>query len=276
MTRPLTSASATRAAALLLVAALAACTSTVTTSVGPVSDTAAVAKAQTPDESDLRRRAGVRLQLASAYFADGQYQTALEEVKRALDAEPKMAEAYNLRGLIYAALGETAPAEESFKRALELSPRDGDVMHNYGWFLCLNRRYPEAQALFVDALAQPRYRDTTRTMLAQGVCEARAGQLVEAERTLQRAYAIEPTSGAIALTLAEVLFRRGEYERARVYSRRANTPPQSATAQSLWLAARIEAKAGNPAAANDIGQQLVSRFPKSNQAADYQLGKLRD
>ena len=276
MTRRPASASATRAAAVLLAAALAACTSTVTTSVGPVNETASVAKAQAPDESDMRRRSGVRLQLASAYFADGQYQTALEEVKRALDAEPTMAEAYNLRGLIYAALGETAPAEESFKRALELSPRDGDVMHNYGWFLCLNRRYPEAQALFVDALAQPRYRDATRTMLAQGVCEARAGQLAEAERTLQRAYAIEPTSSAIALNLAEVLFQRSEFERARFYIRRANTPPQNATAQSLWLAARIEAKAGNPAAANDIGQQLVSRFPKSNQAADYQLGKLRD
>jgi len=265
-----------RVATAVLALLLAACTSTVTTNVGPVSETAAPAKEKAPDEADLRRRAAVRLQLASAYFADGQYQTALEEVKRALDADPKLAEAYNLRGLIYAAQGETAPAEDSFKRALELSPRDGDVMHNYGWFLCLNKRYAEAQALFVDALAQPKYRDTTRTMLAQGVCEARAGQLAEAERTLQRAYALEPTSTAIALNLAEVLFQRGEFERARFYVRRANTPPQNATAQSLWLAARIEAKAGNMAAANDIAQQLVSRFPKSNQAADYQLGRLRD
>lgn len=276
MIRQAHSPSTTRVVAVLLCAGLAACTSTVTTSVGPVNDTASVAKEQTPDESDLRRRAAVRLQLASAYFADGQYKTALEEVKRALDADPKMAEAFNLRGLIYAALGEDGPAEDSFKRALELSPGDGDVMHNYGWYLCLNRRYAEAQALFVEALAQPKYRDTTRTMLAQGVCEARAGQLAEAERTLQRAYAIEPTSGAIALNLAEVLFQRGEYERARFYIRRANTPPQNATAQSLWLAARIESRSGNQAAANDIAQQLVSRFPKSNQAADYQLGKLRD
>lgn len=265
------------AAAWLLAAGLAACTSTTTTTtVGPVNDTATAAKPQAPDESDLRRRATVRLQLAAAYFADGQYKTALEEVKRALDAEPKMAEAYNLRGLIYAALGEDALAVESFRRSLELSPRDGDVMHNYGWYLCMNKRYDEAQALFADALAQPRYRDTTRTMLAQGVCQARAGQLAEAERTLQRAYALDPTNGAIALNLAEVLFQRGEFERARFYIRRANTPPQNATAQSLWLAARIEAKSGNAAAATEIAQQLVSRFPKSIQAADYQLGKLRD
>ena len=266
-----------QALSMLCLAGVAACTSTVTTSVGPVNDTATTTTKQTaPDEADLRRRANVRLQLASAYFADAQYATALEEVKRALDAEPKMAEAYGLRGLIYAALGEDGPAESSFKRALELSPTDGDLLHNYGWYLCLRKRYPEAQAQFVDALAQPRYRDATRTMLAQGVCEARAGQLAEAERTLQRAYAIEPTNSAIALNLSEVLFQRGDYERARFYIRRANTPPQNATSQSLWLAARIEARAGNPAQANDIAQQLVTRFPKSNEAAQYQLGKLRD
>ncbi|MBK6864348.1 MAG: type IV pilus biogenesis/stability protein PilW [Ideonella sp.] len=266
-----------RVALLIVLGWMAGCTSTVTTSVAPANDTATtVSRPAAPDEADLRRRANARLQLAAAYFADGQFKTALEEVKRALDADPKMAEAYNLRGLIYAALGEDELAQESFRRALELSPNNGDVMHNYGWYLCLQKRYAEAQAQFVDALAQPRYRDITRTLLAQGVCQARAGQLVEAERTLQRAYAIEPTNAAIALNLAEVLFQRGDYERARFYIRRANTPQQNASAQSLWLAARIEARAGNTVAANDIAQQLASRFPKSNEAAQFQMGKLGD
>jgi type IV pilus assembly protein PilF len=248
----------------------------VTTSVAPANDASSLAKPFVPDESDNRRRANVRLQLAAAYFGDAQYKTALEEVKRAIEAEPKMAEAYSLRGLIYAALGEDGPAEDSFKRALELAPRDGDTMHNYGWYLCLQKRYGEAQAQFADALAQPRYRDVARTLFAQGVCQSRAGQLADAERTLQRAFALDPGNIAIALNLAEVLFQRGEYERARFYIRRVNTPPQVPTAQSLWLAARIEARAGNAGAANEIGQQLVSRFPKSTEAADYQLGKLRD
>jgi type IV pilus assembly protein PilF len=265
-----------RLAGLVLASCLAACTTTVTTSVAPANDSSSLAKPATPDESDLRRRASVRLQLAAAYFGDAQYKTALEEVNRALEAEPRMAEAYNLRGLIYAALGEDARAEDSFRRALELAPRDGDTMHNYGWYLCMQKRYAEAQAQFTDALAQPRYRDVTRTLFAQGVCEARAGQPADAERTLQRAFALDPANPAIALNLAEVLYQRGDYERARFYIRRVNAPPQVPTAQSLWLAARIEARAGNPGSANEFAQQLVSRFPKSTEAADYQLGKLRD
>lgn len=228
------------------------------------------------DQSEASRRANVRLQLASAYFADGQLTTALDEVKQAIAADPKMSEAYNLRGLIYAGLGDNGLADESFRYALQLNPRDADVMHNYGWYLCLQRRYADANAQFEQALAQPQYRDVTRTLLAQGVCEARADHLHEAERILQRAYALDSGNAAVAVNLAEVLYRRGEYERARFYIRRVNAAPQQVTAQTLWLATRIEHRAGNAQASSEIGQQLVSRFPKSPEAAKFQQKQLDD
>lgn len=262
---------APRRAALLVLAMLAACT-TPTSAPPPPGETKDRVTAS--DQTDASRRASVRLQLASAYFADGQLTTALDEVKQAIVADPKMSEAYNLRGLIYAGLGDDALAEESFRRALQLSPADGAVMHNYGWYLCIQKRYGEASALFQQALALPQYRDVTRTLLAQGVCEARAGQLAEAERTLQRAFALDSSNVVVALNLSEVLFQRGEYERARFYIRRVTASPQQATAQALWLAARIEYRGGNVRAANEIGQQLLSRFPKSPEASAFQQGKL--
>ena len=72
---------------------------------------------------------------------------------------PTYGEAYNLRGLIYASLGDDALAEESFRRALQLNPRDADTMHNYGWYLCQQKRFAEADALFDQALAVPQYRE---------------------------------------------------------------------------------------------------------------------
>ncbi len=260
------------AALLVLAASLAACKTP--PSAPPPGDSKDRITAS--DQSEASRRANVRLQLASAYFADGQLTTALDEVKQAIAADPKMGEAFNLRGLIYAGLGDNDLAEDSFRRAMQLAPRDADVMHNYGWFLCMQRRYAEAGAQFQQALAQPQYRDVTRTMLAQGVCEARAGQLNEAERTLQRAYALDASNTAIALNLSEVLFQRGEYERARFYIRRVNAAPQQATAQTLWLAARIEYRGGSVQAANEIGQQLLNRFPKSPEASAFQLGKFNE
>ena len=96
--------------------------------------------------------------------------TALDQVKLAIAADPLYGEAFNLRGLIYANLGDEPLAEESFRRALQLNPRDADTMHNYGWFLCQQKRYAESNALFSQALAVPQYRGAARTLLAQGVC----------------------------------------------------------------------------------------------------------
>jgi type IV pilus assembly protein PilF len=228
------------------------------------------------DTPESARRANVRLQLASAYFADGQLTTALDEIKQAIALDPRSSEAFNLRGLIYAALGDNALAEDSFRRALQLDSRSADTMHNYGWYLCLQRRFGEADAMFAQALAQPQYGGAPRTMLAQGICQARDGQLQEAERTLQRAYALEPSNPAIGFNLSDVLYRRGEYERARFYIRRVNAVADQANAQTFWLAVRIEARSGNAQVANELGQQLRSRFPKSPEAAAFEQRRFDD
>jgi type IV pilus assembly protein PilF len=70
------------------------------------------------DEPDVRRRARLRLELASSYFEDGQTNVALDELKQALVLDPGFADAYNLRGLVYMRLNDIPLAEDSFKRAL--------------------------------------------------------------------------------------------------------------------------------------------------------------
>lgn len=225
------------------------------------------------DVSDLERRARVRLELASAYFARGQLPTALDEVKLALAAKPDLHEGFNLRGLVYASMGETALADQSFQRALQLAPRDGDVLHNYGWFLCQQGRFEPAERLFQQAMALPQYPSMARTMFALGVCQARAGRWQDAERALSRAYELDPSSPVTAYNLAEVLLRRGELERARFYVGRINAVREQSNAQSLWLAARIEHRAGDRAAAQQFGRQLRDRFPQSPEALQFERGR---
>ncbi len=217
------------------------------------------------DESDASKRAKVRMELAAAYFGRGQMTTALDQVKLAIIANPNQSEAYNLRGLIYANLGDDVLAEESFRRAQQLNPRDADVMQNFGYYLCQKKRYPEANAMFDQALAVPRYRDAPRTLLTQGVCQAQAGQLPQAEATLLQSYQLEPGNPSTAVNLSEVLYRRGDYERARFYVRRVNALPEVVNAQTLWLAARIEHRSGNARAAQDFADQLRGRFPDARE-----------
>jgi type IV pilus assembly protein PilF len=230
-------------------------------------------RATASDQTDGDRRARVRLELAAGYFGRGQYETALDEVKLALNAKPDMSDALNLRGLIYSALGEERLAEESFRRALQISPRDADVLHNYAWFLCQRQRYAESTAMFQQAIAQPQYASLARSHMALGICQARAGVLVDAERSLSRSYELDSSSPVTAVNLSEVLYRRGEFERARFYIRRVNTMTDVSNAQTLWLAARIEHKMGNAPAARDFGQQLRNRFPQSPEALLYDRGR---
>jgi type IV pilus assembly protein PilF len=228
------------------------------------------------DQTDADRRARVRMELAAAYFGRGQFTTALDEVKLALQAKPQFADAYNLRGLIYAGMGEPGLAEDSFRHALQLAPRDADTMHNYGWFLCQNRRFADATAQFNAALVVPNYRDVTRTLLAMGVCQARDNQWAEAEKTLLRSYELDPANPVTALNLAEVLMRRGEYERARFYVRRVNSIDEQISPKTLWMAARIENKLGQAGQVQVFGNQLVNRFPQSPEALLYEKGRFDD
>ena len=224
------------------------------------------------DETAGTKRARVRMQLATGYFERGQLTTALDEVKLAIQADPAMGDAYNLRGLIYAALGDGAIAEDSFRRAIEINPRDGDSMHNFGWYLCQQRRFSEATALFQQALELPQYTGSSRTLLARGICEARAGQWAEAEATLMRAHTADPVNPVVAVNLAAVLYQRGEYERARFYVRRLGAAVQQGSSQNLWLALRIEKKLGNQDNVQDLGQQLRNRFPQSRETSFLDQG----
>src|SRR6218665_3953765 len=155
-------------------------------------------------QTDADRRAGVRMELAAGYFSRGQYNTALDEIKQALMVRPNMREALNLRGLIYAAMGESQLADENLRRTLTLYVGDPDTLHNYGWFLCQQQRWAEAGVQFDLALQQTSYRAPSRTLLAKGVCEARAGRLADAERTLIKAFELDAASPAASVNLADV------------------------------------------------------------------------
>lgn len=258
-----------RAQLLLALLVLTACTQTPT---APSEQTREPPSAPLEAGSADRRFAS-QMDLAAAYLGRGQGTVALENVRQAIALKPEAPEAYNLRGLIYGSLGETRLAEESFQRALQLNPNDADTRHNYGFLLCQERRFAESETQFRAALAQPRYRDTVRTLFNLGVCQARSGQWADAERSLARSYELDPSNPITAFNLADVLYRRGEYERARFYIGRINAVQEQSNAQSLWMAARIERRLGNVAALQNFGRQLRDRFPQSPEAALYERGR---
>lgn len=227
------------------------------------------------DEPEARKRARLRIELASGYYEAGKTVVALDHIKQALLADPSFSPAYVLRGLVYMRLNEKAQAEESFQRAIEVNPQDADARHNYGWFLCQQGRHAEAIKAFDGALASPLYGGQAKTLMAKGVCQVRMGQLVEAERSLARSYELDASNPVVAYNLANLLFRRGDDNRAQFYIRRLNNS-EMANAESLWLGIRVERRLNNQQAAQQLALQLERRFPNSPEWAAHQRGAFND
>lgn len=231
-------------------------------------------RGQQPESA--QRRALARLELASAYLENGQARTALEEVDKALAADERSAPAHDLRGLALASLGRAGEAQASFERALQLDARNAGAMHNFGWFLCQQQRWDEAQAWLERALAQPGYEGGARSLLALGVCQARAQRWAAAERSLTLALERDPAQAAAALNLAEVLLRQGQAERARLQLQRVSITSAQADAATLWLATRIEHRLGRHAAVEALGRELRQRFPQAPQTLALDQGRFDD
>jgi type IV pilus assembly protein PilF len=223
------------------------------------------------DEPESRKRARIRMELAVGYFEQGQTNVALDELKQVIAADPSFPDAYNLRGLIYMRLNDMRQAEDSFKRAVTLNPRDGNVQHNYGWMLCQQSRYDESLRAFDAAMANPTYAGRAKTLMAQGVCETRAGRFEQAERSLARAYELDAGNPVTGFNLANLLFRRGDFTRAQFYIRRLNNS-ELANAETLWLGVKVERRLGDQVAMRQLGEQLKKRFPQSREVTAYERG----
>lgn len=165
---------------LALLAGLSACSTA-----APQLDTLTRAE---PDST--RQRAMRRLSLASAYYEQNQNEVAQQEVRAALQIDPNYADAYSLLGLIHQRAKAPVLAQQSFEQALQLATQPplrvnelAAIQHNYGWFLCEQNRFTEAQTQFDRALSQSGYASADKTHKAIEFCKKRAAVADTRQRT---------------------------------------------------------------------------------------------
>ena len=131
--------------------------------------------------------------------------------------------------------------------------------------------YPQAIKDFGQALAKPLYGERAKTLMAQGLCQARAGLRQEAESSLTKSYEYDASNPVTGFNLANLLFQRADYVRAQFYIRRLNNS-DLANAESLWLGIKVERQLSNPGAMSQLASQLEKRFPQSPETASYRRG----
>ena len=149
--------------------------------------------------------------------------------------------------------------------------KDPNVLHNLGWLKCQQAAFGPALMFFEQALADPAYMGRAKTLMAQGLCQVKAGMLTEAEGSFLKSYEYDAANPVTGYNLSRLLFQKSELNRAQFYIRRLNNT-EFANAESLWLGIKVEKKMGNLQAVEQLASQLEKRFSQSPEAASYRKG----
>ncbi|MGB5081065.1 MAG: type IV pilus biogenesis/stability protein PilW [Burkholderiales bacterium] len=219
-----------------------------------------------------RERARIHTELASTYYQRGNLGVALAEARIAAAADSGYAPAFNVLGLVYGDLRENDLAVQAFERSLSLNPSDPDANHNYAWFLCEHQREDEAIRYFLQAIRHPLYATPQKSYLMAAVCAQRGHNERDAAEYLERALRLDPNYHPALINLAEIKFKRGDLDLARNLVGRYNRIAEP-TAESLWLALRIERKLGDSSGVASYANQLRRRFPGSKESQELQKGR---
>ncbi|MFN9212268.1 MAG: type IV pilus biogenesis/stability protein PilW [Betaproteobacteria bacterium] len=254
-------------AMVLLAAGCASITTTTTSSGATITST----PSDRTGEADPRKRAAVRLQLASSYYQQGLLRVALDEARAVVQMDSDLAGAYALLGLIYMDLDDRAQADANFQRALRLEPDNPEWQNNYGWFLCRSGQVQHALPYFERAAGNRLYPTPGLALGNAGVCLLNERDYRAAEAYLRRAFELDAASPVTKFNLARVYLALGQPDRAAFYYGLLDSSLEP-TAETLWLGLRIARARGDTRTERQLGDELRRRFPGSPEAVALRRG----
>lgn len=213
-------------------------------------------------ESEKRRAAETNTALGRQYLDRGQYEVALEKLKRAVAHDRTYAPAHTLLGILYETIGQPDKAEEEYRKAVQYDPEDGDVNNNYGAYLCGTGKPQEAERYFLTAVKDPFYETPEVALANAGNCALAVGDLDKAESFLRQSLEYDAQLAAALLPLAEVSYRKESFLQARAFLQRYEAVGPM-NQESLSLGYRIENRLGDAESAERYRQKLQEQYPGS-------------
>lgn len=238
----------------------------------PANDTMQGPVAQQTAVGDARLRAKAHTELGMRYMDQGRLNVALEEARLAIRSDAGYPLGYNLLAMVDMVLGENAAAEENFQQALRLAPTDPDINNNYGWFLCRTGKQQQSLPYFTSASRSPLYQTPAKPLLNAGICALSIGEDALAEDFLLRAQRLDPSKLDAQFLLASIGYRGGRFEEAK---RRLDDLHQATepTAETAWLALRVERKLGDREAEGRYASQIRRNFKASREYQKLMQGE---
>lgn len=213
-----------------------------------------------PRAASTEEAAQANLNVGIAYVREQRYALAIDALTRALDINPRLADAHSTIAIAYDQIGDFELAEEHYRRATQLESNNAVAANSYAVFLCRGGRWDEAERYFRTAVDNPRYPTPDIALTNAGLCARNAGDEAAAEEYLREALTRNNSSAVALSAMMDLSYSQGNYLRARAFMQRYLTS-QPPSAQVLSMCVRIETQLGNSAEAAECRATLNERFP---------------
>jgi len=218
---------------------------------------------QGPASADQRLQA--QLNLARGYLESENRSRAIEPLERALEINPRSADALLLYGVFYQAEEDLDLAEQYYRRALRAESRHAASLNNLAVLLYGQGRYREALQPLRTLVRDTTYRSRELAFENLGLTELQLGMYADARASFRRALNINDSLPVSHLELADLDFQAGSYQDAmHHYERFRNLARQSP--RSLCLGINLAQVAGDWDQRASYEIALRNLFPDSPEA----------
>ncbi|MGF1722337.1 type IV pilus biogenesis/stability protein PilW [Vibrio kyushuensis] len=208
-----------------------------------------------PTKASTIEMAETRVALGLGYLEQGNMIKARENFEKALQHAPNYYRSQLSMAHYYESVGEPQAAEKTYKRALRLEPNNGNILNNYGTFLCKQGSFKQADDYFNRAIKQPYYYLISGSYENAALCSLKAGDIAKAKGYFERTLDHDPNRVRSTLQLAKIEIEQNEFTDARIrlmkfHQRYGLRQP------SLTLLVELETRAGNAALIEKYQRQL--------------------
>ncbi|MCW3148559.1 type IV pilus biogenesis/stability protein PilW [Stutzerimonas stutzeri] len=205
------------------------------------------------------------IQLGIGYLQQGAASRAKTPLRKALELDPRSADAHAALALVFQTEMENDLADKHYREALA-NRKDARILNNYGSFLFEQQRYAEALERFTEASEDNLYTERARVFQNMGMTALKLNQPELAEKYFTRALRLDSRQPGALLELALLAYEAKQYVPAKDYYDSFSRLSEQ-NARSLLLGIHLAHIHGNRDKAASLALQLKRLYPGT---AEYQ------
>jgi type IV pilus assembly protein PilF len=227
--------------------------------------TTAIYQKKSIKERSNKEKAKTLTELGVAYYQQGKYKYASENLERALELDAESELTYQTLALIQIRKSHPEKARHFFLEAMELAPKNMDILTNYAVFLYGNNEKDAALLAFKKVINSPFYSNKCTAFTYLGLYDLKNKRQRAAEINFYYALRTNPNYALALIHMAKIRYAQAKMMAARGFVERYfSYAGQIKPLEGLILAIKIERSMGDTNRVAEYQLELMHNYPFSS------------